>query len=76
MNLADIKWLGHDGFRIGNLFIDPFKISVTDKADAILITHSHFDHCSVEDIQKLFKADTHVLCPPDCVSKFRNIVVL
>jgi len=71
----DIKWYGHDSIRIGNLFIDPFKISTNDKAEIILITHSHFDHCSVEDIRKLFKPDTIIVCPPDCISKLKGMEV-
>ena len=71
----DIKWYGHDSIRIGNLFIDPFKISTNDKAEIILITHSHFDHCSVEDIRKLFKPDAIIVCPPDCISKLKGLEV-
>ena len=49
----ELKWLGHAGFFIGNglkIYIDPYNISeevAKEKADVILITHSHYDHCSI-----------------------------
>ena len=56
---VNIKWLGHSGFLLENskiIYVDPFKIcSGLPKADIILLTHSHYDHCSVEDIEKIIK---------------------
>jgi len=75
MNLGDVelKWLGHDGFLIKNsrvIYIDPFNISEnSEKADLILITHSHYDHCSYADIQKIIKEGTKILLTADCQSK-------
>ncbi|GAG38812.1 unnamed protein product, partial [marine sediment metagenome] len=48
----------------------PFKITVPLKVDIVLITHPHYDHCSLEDIEKVVKEDTVVIAPPDCTSKF------
>ena len=54
-----IEWLGHASFRITNnqsgrkTYIDPFKIDVKEPADIILITHSHYDHFSQSDINKI-----------------------
>lgn len=57
-----IKWLGHASFRIEHggrtIYIDPWKLRDGPKADLILITHSHFDHYSEDDISKLMKGDT------------------
>lgn len=65
-----IEWLGHASFRIrlaGKvIYIDPWKIAGGPPADWILITHSHFDHFSVEDVKKVAKADTLILATPDC----------
>ena len=60
-----ITWLGHDGFRIQNsqtIYIDPFKTEGRGpKADIILVTHEHFDHCSLDDLKKITGANTTVV---------------
>lgn len=72
-----IDWLGHDGFRIKTkeflIYIDPFKISEGEKADLILITHSHYDHCSKEDLKKIADKNTIILGPADCQSKLSSL---
>ncbi len=70
----NIKWLGHASIMIKvddkNIFIDPWKIKeIKDKADIILITHSHFDHYSEEDIKKVAKVDSVIYGPEDVISK-------
>lgn len=70
----EIEHLGHAGFIINNnIFIDPYKINTDKKADLILITHSHYDHCSLEDIKKILKPETIVIGTPDCTSLFSRI---
>jgi L-ascorbate metabolism protein UlaG (beta-lactamase superfamily) len=70
---AEIKWLGHSGFLIKNhsvIYIDPYNIKDgLDKADFILITHNHYDHCSVADMLKIIKEGTRIILTPDCQSK-------
>ena len=82
MRISDVNlyFLGHDGFLIEYLdkriFIDPFKLSNNDKigkADLILITHSHYDHCSIEDISKIIKEGTEIVIPVDCQSKLNRL---
>jgi L-ascorbate metabolism protein UlaG (beta-lactamase superfamily) len=69
-----VKWLGHASFRIegdqGVVYIDPWKLKKTIPADVILITHGHFDHLSLEDINKIRKEATVIVGPPDCASDF------
>ena len=38
------------------------------------MTHSHFDHCSIEDIQKISTTETVILTPADCMSKLQGKV--
>jgi len=75
-----IRWLGHAGFFLGwqdiKIYIDPFQIndepSFDDKADILLITHEHFDHCSPGDIQKVRRSDSTTLIPESCSLEFRG----
>ncbi|MBU2561834.1 MAG: MBL fold metallo-hydrolase [Nanoarchaeota archaeon] len=75
---VEITWLGHSGFRITDvlenrvLYIDPYQVGKADPADAILITHSHYDHCSIEDLKKISTPKTVIIAPPDCQSKFQG----
>jgi len=74
-----IEFLGHAGFLISNgdgrkIVIDPYNVSGNiDKADLILITHSHFDHCSIKDMTKLAKPGTIIVIPADAQSKITKI---
>jgi len=73
INGVNIKWLGHSGFFIKNskkIYIDPYEIKDDcEKADLILITHSHYDHCSIADIEKIIKNGTKIILPAGCQSK-------
>jgi len=74
--VENIKWLGHASFKLTGekiIYIDPFKINDSEKADIILITHSHYDHCSPEDIKKIINHNTNILITPDCQSKLGDI---
>ena len=81
MKIKDIelKWLGHSGFLIKyskNIYIDPYNIKETDKkADIILLTHSHYDHCSIADIEKIIQEGTKIIAPADCQSKITRFDV-
>jgi L-ascorbate metabolism protein UlaG (beta-lactamase superfamily) len=75
-----IQWLGHAGFLLEGdgkkVYIDPFEIGeepdFDDKADILLITHEHFDHCSPEDIRKVRRSDSTTLIPENCSLQFRG----
>ncbi|MCL6500729.1 MAG: MBL fold metallo-hydrolase [Candidatus Pacearchaeota archaeon] len=73
----ELEWLGHAAFKINfkgrSLYIDPYQIQDEAKADIILVTHSHYDHCSQQDIEKLAKDGTIVIATPDCQSKLARL---
>jgi L-ascorbate metabolism protein UlaG (beta-lactamase superfamily) len=75
----NIDFLGHSGFLIENvngerIVIDPYSVSDNvGKVDLILITHSHYDHCSIKDIEKIVKPGTIIMTPADAQSKINKI---
>ena len=74
-----IHWLGHASFKISNslvIYIDPYLIlENAEKADIILVTHEHYDHCAVENIKKLATEDTIIIATEDCISKLADLNV-
>jgi len=77
MNLK-IKWLGHASFQIKaegkTIYVDPYEGEYTEKADLILASHSHSDHCDSSKIKKVRKADTIIFAPEDCISMIKGNV--
>ena len=46
------------------IYIDPFRLAIEPHdADLIFITHDHYDHFSVEDIQRVAKPSTILIIP-------------
>jgi L-ascorbate metabolism protein UlaG (beta-lactamase superfamily) len=76
---VSIDWLGHSGILIRDskiIYIDPYLIKEgSEKADFIFITHNHYDHCSIEDMQKIVKQGTKIILSPDCQSKVTRFSV-
>ena len=76
----DITRTAHSSIRIVTssrrvIYIDPFQVQENDKADYIFITHEHYDHCSIADIQKIIKPETIIITVPDCQSKLSGMRV-
>jgi L-ascorbate metabolism protein UlaG (beta-lactamase superfamily) len=74
METKYIHWLGHASFRIEDdstqIYIDPFKLfGNLPKADIIFITHGHFDHYSVQDIELIKKKGTIIVAPKNVADK-------
>ena len=68
--LDTIKWLGHASFMIEYagkiIYIDPWEINLSNPADIIFITHSHFDHFSPPDLAKIATQKTYIIAPAGC----------
>jgi len=72
-----IAWLGHDSFRVDagkTVYFDPYQIQSGPKADLILISHDHFDHCSPEDVARIQKPKTVILTEKDSAKKLKGDV--
>ena len=66
----------HSSIQIGNLFFDPFQIETpSNNAKIIFITHTHFDHLSIDDIKKVVGKNTTIIAPHDAKHKDRKSVV-
>ena len=69
----NIHRLGHASFRFDLekcIYIDPYQLSDNlPKADIIICTHSHFDHCSPEDIAKIQDENTTLVVTADSAEK-------
>lgn len=63
--LENLEVLCHSSIRITGsktIYVDPFRIKENYKdADYIFCTHSHYDHFSKEDIEKLLKDTTIII---------------
>jgi L-ascorbate metabolism protein UlaG (beta-lactamase superfamily) len=71
-----LSWLGHASFRIefGDkvIYIDPWKIKRKEEASLVLITHSHFDHLSVDDVKRVQGSGTVIVATRDSASKLKG----
>lgn len=65
--IEGLHWLGHDTFRIDGstcVYVDPWKLPDNPPpADAILVTHDHFDHFSKGDIARIARPGTVLVGP-------------
>ena len=79
--ITRIKWWGHAGFQITTknviAFIDLYQAKKykklvgepSDKADLILITHHHSDHCHKASIKHIQTFESKIIAPQKCKSK-------
>ena len=69
-----IQWLGHASFKIYHkddvVYIDPWKIKdAAHDATLVLVSHSHYDHYSSDDITKVSSANTKLIAPADVIGQ-------
>ena len=71
--LESIEVLCHSCIKFNKgevIYFAPFKIEKNhNDADAIFITHDHYDHYSEEDIDKVVKKGTIIVAPEDLLTK-------
>jgi len=69
-----IQWLGHASFKISHnsevIYIDPWKIkNAARDATLVLVSHSHYDHYSSDDIAKVSGANAKLIAPADVITQ-------
>ncbi|MGD2248461.1 MAG: MBL fold metallo-hydrolase [Candidatus Methanofastidiosia archaeon] len=83
-----ITWLAQSGFQIKTaekiVYIDlvyykKYKDKIgelSEKANVILVTHAHGDHCQPKTLEKVRAKDTVVIAPKKCVKKIGGDVTV
>lgn len=68
--------LGHNSIKIEGskkIYIDVFNLNeITNDADYIFCTHSHYDHLSINDIKKVINNQTILISPENCEEELKN----
>ena len=73
--LMKIKVNYHSSILINNdIYVDPLKVDGKTKAKYIFITHSHWDHFSMEDINKIITSQTKIICPLSMQKDIENLI--
>jgi len=72
-----LQWLGHASFKIRQdktiIYIDPWKLKEpAEEATIVLVSHSHYDHYSAEDIAKVSGPQTKLIASADVVAKEKS----
>jgi L-ascorbate metabolism protein UlaG (beta-lactamase superfamily) len=75
----ELKWLGHASWKLKTggkiIYLDPYEGEYDEKADIILSTHHHDDHCKPDKIAKIKKDTTEIIAPEECGNKLGTEVL-
>lgn len=78
-NHININVNNHSSIQIDNLFFDPYNIEDTEKkAKFIFLTHTHYDHLSIDDIDKVITNETVIIATYDAkelLEKYNNKII-
>ena len=70
-----LQWLGHASFKIVSddtvIYIDPWKLEeAIHDGTVILVSHSHYDHYSMDDIGKAVSDNWELITTADVVQEY------
>jgi len=75
---VEISPLGHASVMVNGskiLYFDPFVLPADPKkADAIFISHGHYDHCDPDQVAKISGPSTLIFAPSGCAGKLKGNV--
>lgn len=80
MKLLNLEFtrIAHDTFKIKGsttIYTDPFKVTARDEADIVLLSHEHFDHLSIDDLNKVIFPGTTIVASTLCKDGLKDLKV-
>jgi L-ascorbate metabolism protein UlaG (beta-lactamase superfamily) len=78
MKLLNLEFtrIAHDTFKVAGskvIYTDPFKVSQEDKAEIVLLSHDHFDHLSLDDLNKVCSSETIIVASSQCKTGLQKV---
>jgi len=78
VHVLKLEWLGHASWKLAaggmTIYVDPYEGEYDEKADIILVSHSHTDHCEPSKVNAVKGDDTIIIAPSDCAEKIGSPV--